>query len=94
MLRSPLKNMATKQSTQFPTARITVPKTGQIGKCLTTHTLVVLHQSDDQQELKHLLPEAWSSALLDCDASKTHCGKDLPIHQQSTQERLRQNPIL
>ena len=91
MLRIPLKNMATKQSKQFPTARITVPKTGQIEKFLTTHTLAVLHQSDcnNQQELKHLLSEAWSSALSDRDASKTHCGKDLSIHQQSTQGRLR-----
>ena len=52
---------------------------------------VVLHQTDDNnpQELKHLMSDIWSSALLDCDASKTVCGNewlnqyisDLPEHQ-------------
>ena len=39
---------------------------------------VVLHQSDIEstQELKHLMAETWSSALLDCGASKTVCGKE------------------
>ena len=37
----------------------------------------VLHQNafDNQNELKNLTPEMWSSALLDCGASKTVCGK-------------------
>ena len=53
---------------------------------------VVLYQTDDDnaQELKHLMSETWSSALLDCGASKTVCGKEwlnqyisnLPEHQQ------------
>ena len=39
---------------------------------------VVLHQSDydNPNELKHLTSETWSSALLDCGASKTVCGKE------------------
>ena len=39
---------------------------------------VVLHQSDynNPTELKHLTSETWSSALLDCGASKTVCGKE------------------
>ena len=39
---------------------------------------VVLHQSDydNPQELKHLMSETWSSAVLDCGASKTVCGKE------------------
>ena len=38
---------------------------------------VVLHQSDynNPNKLKHLTSETWSSALLDCGASKTVCGK-------------------
>ena len=53
---------------------------------------VVLYQTDNDnaQELKHLMSETWSSALLDCGASKTVCGKEwlnqytsnLPEHQQ------------
>ena len=53
---------------------------------------VVLHQTDNNnpQELKHLKSETWSSALLDCGASKTVCGKEwlnqyisnFPQHQQ------------
>ena len=37
----------------------------------------VLHQNafDNQNELKNLTSEMWSSALLDCGASKTVCGK-------------------
>ena len=40
---------------------------------------VVLHQTDYDQpnELKSLISETWSSALLDCGASKTVCGKEL-----------------
>ena len=39
---------------------------------------VVLHQSDyhSPQDLKRLMSETWSSALLDCGASKTVCGKE------------------
>ena len=39
---------------------------------------VVLHQSeyDDPDDLKFLMSETWSSALLDCGASKTVCGKE------------------
>ena len=39
---------------------------------------VVLHQSDydNPNERKHLTSETWSSALLDCGASKTVCGKE------------------
>ena len=39
---------------------------------------VVLHQSDydNPDELKYLMSETWSSAVLDCGASKTVCGKE------------------
>ena len=39
---------------------------------------VVSHQSDydNPNELRHLTSETWSSALLDCGASKTVCGKE------------------
>ena len=39
---------------------------------------IVLHQSDyyNPNELKHLTSETWSSALLNCGASKTVCGKE------------------
>lgn len=39
---------------------------------------VILHQSDydNPSELKYLMSETWSSALLDCGASKTVCGKE------------------
>ena len=39
---------------------------------------VVLHQSDydNPDDLKSLMSETWSSALLDCGASKTVCGKE------------------
>ena len=39
---------------------------------------VVLHQSvfDYANELKNLTSETWSSALLDCGASKTVCRKE------------------
>ena len=46
---------------------------------------VVLHQSDydNPNELKNLTSEIWSSALLDCGASKTVCGKESStIYQQ------------
>ena len=38
----------------------------------------VLHQNafDNQNELKNLTSETWSSALLDCGASKAVCGKE------------------
>ena len=38
----------------------------------------VLHQTDyeNPQELKHLMAEIWSSALLNCGASTTVCGKE------------------
>ena len=38
---------------------------------------IVLHQNDydSPDELKFLMAESWSSALLDCGASKTVCGK-------------------
>ena len=37
----------------------------------------MLHQNDydSPDELKFLMAESWSSALLDCGASKTVCGK-------------------
>ena len=39
---------------------------------------VVLHQADydSPQELKHLMSETSSSALLDCGGSKTVCSKE------------------
>ena len=39
---------------------------------------VVLHQTHyhNPQELKFLMSETWSAALLDCEASKTVCGKE------------------
>ena len=53
---------------------------------------VVLHQTDydSQQELKYLMSETWSTALLNCGAIKTVCGKEwlnqyisnLPEHQK------------
>ena len=53
---------------------------------------VVLYQTDydSPQEFKHLMSEIWSSALLDCGASKIVCDKErlnqhisnLPEHQQ------------
>ena len=40
---------------------------------------VALHQTDydSPQELIYLMSETWSSALLDCGANKTVCGKEL-----------------
>ena len=39
---------------------------------------IVSLQTDKKnpQEFKHLMAETWSSALLDCHASKTVCGKE------------------
>ena len=44
---------------------------------LFTDNTIVLHQSNDgQSDLKSLVAETWSSALLDCGASKTVCGNE------------------
>ena len=47
---------------------------------------VVLHQSDfdNPNELKNLTLEAWSSALLDCGASKTVYGKNGSLNMLTT----------
>ena len=45
---------------------------------LLTENEIVLHQnnSNDPHELQSLVAETWSSALLDCGASKTVCGNE------------------
>ena len=56
---------------------------------------------DKPQELKHLLSKTWSSALLDCGASKTVCGKEwlnqyvsnLPGYQQQNIKYIQSNHV-
>ena len=56
---------------------------------------VVLHQTDNNnpQELKHLKSETWSSALLDCGASKAVCGKEWLNQYKSNISEYRQQNI-
>ena len=57
---------------------------------------IVLHQTDHEnpQEFKHFMLERWSSALLDCGASKTVCGQEwLNEYINNLSEKEQQNII-
>ena len=58
---------------------------------LLVENTIVLHQSsENQSELKTLVAETWSSALLDCGASKTVCGTEwFNQYQQSLPPELK-----
>ena len=57
---------------------------------------MILHQTDYEnlQELKHLIAETWRSALVDCAASKTVCGKEwLKQYMTNLSEHEQENII-